>query len=58
MQLLRMLRASAVRVATPRHKGTFTRRLLGRAGAAEAVEVVVATLHRRRHRRRHRRYLS
>ena len=46
---------SAPRVATPRHKGTFTRRLLGRAGTAEAAEVVVGMRHRRRQHHRHRR---
>ena len=51
----RALEMSAQHAARPRHRGIFIRRLLGRAGVAEAVEVVVATLHRRRHHRRHRR---
>ena len=45
----RALEMSAQHAARPRHRGIFIRRLLGRAGVAEAVEVFVATLHRRRH---------
>ena len=40
----RALEMSAQHAARPRHRGIFIRRLLGRAGVAEAVEVVVAIL--------------